>query len=71
MKLIEILAAIVSIFIALYNFDPYDFNRCIVSILLILTAILVLSPYPKLNRYVRSTAVFLTVFLIMKLLITG
>ncbi len=71
MKLIEIFAAIVSVIIAIYNFDLDDFNRCVVSVLLILTAILVISPYQKLNEYIRSAAVFLTVFLIMKILITG
>jgi hypothetical protein len=65
------IVAVVSIFIALYNFDIYDFNRSLVSTLVILSAILVVSPYPKLNEVVRNAAVFLTIFLIMKLLITG
>lgn len=71
MKLIEILLAIFCIFAALYNLDIHDFNRFIVSILLLLTAFLTLSPYEKINRYARNFAIALTIFLIMKILIRG
>ena len=71
MKLFNMIVAVISIMIALYNFDLYDFNRYIVSTLVILSAVLIISPYRKLNEVVRSATVFLAVFLIMKLLITG
>lgn len=71
MKLLEILLAIAAIFIAIYNFDIYNFNRCIVSILLLITAFLNLSPYENINKYVRYFGAFLTVFLIMKILVSG
>ncbi|MCD9184796.1 MAG: hypothetical protein LUM44_00065 [Pyrinomonadaceae bacterium] len=71
MKLIEILLALFCIFAAIYNFDLYDFNRCIVSILLLLTAVLTLSQNEKIKSFARNFAVALTIFLIMKILITG
>lgn len=71
MKIIEILLAVFCIFVAIYNFDLYDFNRCIVSILLFLTAVLTLSQNKKIKSFARNFAVALTIFLIMKILITG
>lgn len=71
MKLIETIVAVICIFIAIYNFDLYNFNRSIISILLFLSSILILSRNKKLKRLIRNTAVGLAIFLILKLLITG
>ncbi len=71
MKLVEIVLAIVSVIIAIYNFDINDFNRCIVSILILLSAFLVLSNNKKLKEQARKTAIVLAVFLVLKILITG
>jgi hypothetical protein len=71
MKLFEIILAIISIIIAIYNFDLHNFNRAVVSILIFLSAVLVLSHNQKLKAKVRKLAVLLAVFLLLKLLITG
>jgi hypothetical protein len=68
---VEIVLAIVSVIIAIYNFDINDFNRCIVSILILLSAFLVLSNNKKLKEQARKTAIVLAVFLVLKILITG
>ena len=71
MKLFETILAVIAIFIAIYNFDLDSFNRCIVSILLFMSAILTLSRNKKLNKIIRNATVALAIFLIMKILITG
>jgi len=71
MKLFETILAVICIFIAIYNFDFYNFNRSIVSILLFMSSILVLSRNKKLNKIIRNAAIALAIFLIMKILITG
>lgn len=71
MKLFETILAVICIFIAIYNFDIYNFNRSVVSILLLMTAVLTLSRNRKLNKILRNATIFLAVFLIMKILITG
>ncbi len=71
MKLFEMILAVICIFIAIYNFDLYNFNRSVVSILLLMTAVLTLSRNEKLNKILRNATVFLAIFLIMKILITG
>lgn len=71
MKWFGKILGIITILIAIYNFDVYNFNRSIVAILLFLSGVLSLSLNEKLNRIVRNTAVVLAVFLIMKILIVG
>lgn len=71
MKLFETILGVITIIIAIYNFDLDSFNRCIVSILLFMTGVLTLSRNEKLNKIIRNAAVALTIFLIMKILITG
>ena len=71
MKLFETILAIVCIFIAIYNFDIYSLNHCIVSVLLFMQAVMLLSLNKKLNKILRNASVALAVFLIMKILITG
>ena len=71
MKLLETILAVICIFIAIYNFDFYNFNRSIVSILLFMSSILVLSRNKKLNKIIRNVTGALAIFLIMKILITG
>ena len=70
MKLFETILAVICIFIAIYNFDIYNFNRSVVSILLLMTAVLTLSRNQKLNKILRNATVFLAIFLIMKIFIT-
>jgi hypothetical protein len=71
MKLFETILAVICIFVAIYNFDIYNFNRSVVSILLLMTAVLTLSRNQKLNKILKNATVFLAIFLIMKILITG
>jgi hypothetical protein len=71
MKLFEIILAIICIFIAIYNFNIYEFNRMIVSILLFMQAVMILVRNEKLKKMLRNISVFLAIFLIMKILITG
>jgi hypothetical protein len=71
MKLFETILAVVCIFIAIYNFDFYNLNRSIISILLFMQAVMILSRNKKLNKILRNASVGLAVFLIMKILITG
>jgi hypothetical protein len=71
MKLLGIVLGIIAILIAIDNFDIYNFNRMIVSILLSMSGILTLSRNEKLKEKIRITAVALVIFVIMKLLITG
>lgn len=71
MKLFEILLAIVCIFVAIYNFDFYEVNRIIVSILLLMQAGMILVSNKKLKELLRNASVALAIFLIMKILITG
>jgi hypothetical protein len=71
MKLLGIVLGIIAILIAIDNFDIYNFNRMIVSILLFMSGILTLSRNEKLKERIRITAVALVIFVIMKLLITG
>ena len=71
MKLFEIILAVICIAIAIYNFDFYNSTRMIVSILLFMQAVMLVSRNEKLNGFLRNASVFLAVFLIMKILITG
>ena len=71
MKLFEVLLAIICIFIAIYNFDIYSLNHCIVSILLVFQAMMLLSLNRKLNQFLRNASIALAVFLLMKILISG
>jgi hypothetical protein len=71
MKLLEIILAVICVFIAIYNFNIYEFNRMIVSILLFMQAIMFVSRNKKLNKILGNLSVFLAIFLIMKILITG
>jgi hypothetical protein len=71
MKLIGIILAIVCIFAAFYELDIHNINSCIVSVLLLMTAFLTLVPNRKITEHVRYAAVFLAVFLLMKILISG
>ena len=71
MKLLEIILAVICIFIAIYNFDLYDLNRSIISILLFMQAVMLVSRHKKLNKILRNASVALAVFLIMKILISG
>jgi hypothetical protein len=69
MKLLEIILALICVFIAIYNFNIYEFNRMIVSILLFMQAIMFVSRNRKLNKIIRNISVFLAIFLIMKILV--
>jgi hypothetical protein len=69
MKLFEILIAIICIFIAIYNFDIYSLNHCIISILLFMQAIMLLFRNKQLNKILTNISVALAVFLIMKILL--
>ena len=71
MKLFEMILAVICIFIAIYNFDFYNLNRTIVSILLFMQAIMLVSRNEKLKRLLGNISLFLAIFLIMKILITG
>lgn len=71
MKLIEIAIAIVSILIAIYNFDIYNPNRCIASVLLLMSAVMTLSKNKKLNRFLRIASVILAIVLFFRLLMYG
>ena len=71
MKLFEIILAVICIFIAIYNFDFYNSTRMIVSILLFMQAIMLVSRNEKVKKTLRNISVFLAIFLIMKILITG
>lgn len=65
MKLFEVIIAIVCIFIAIYNFDIYNLDRTIISILLFMQAAMILSSNKKLKKILRNFSVFLAVFLII------
>jgi hypothetical protein len=71
MKPYKIFLAIVCIIIAIYNFDIYHLNGCIVAALMFMQAILLISRNRKLNRILTNVSVFLAIFLILKLIITG
>ncbi|CAN5839646.1 hypothetical protein BH20ACI4_BH20ACI4_26880 [soil metagenome] len=68
---IEIVLAIICIIAAFYNFDFYNPNQCIVSVLLFVTGVLTLSTNEKLNKVLRLAAVGLAVLLIIRILIYG
>lgn len=68
---IEIILAIVCIIAAFYNFDFYNINQCIVSVLLFITGVLTLSRNEKLNKYLRFAAVGLAIFLMIRILLYG
>ena len=67
----KLILAIICVIVAIYNFDIYNFNRCIVAALLFMQAILLISRNRKLNRFLRNFSVFLAIFLIFKLLLEG
>ncbi|GEM_PF-6696630 len=71
MKLFETILAVVCILIAIYNFDFYNLNRSIISILLFMQAVMLLSQNKKLNKILRNASVALAIFVIMKILISG
>lgn len=71
MKLFETIIAVIAIIIAIYNFDLDSFNRCIVSILLFMQAVMLVSRHKKLKKILTNLSVALAVFLIMKILISG
>ncbi|HEY8563607.1 MAG TPA: hypothetical protein VIL74_24725 [Pyrinomonadaceae bacterium] len=68
MKLLETILAVACIIIAIYNFDFYNLNRTIVSILLLMQAGMILVPDEKVKKFLRHASVGLAVFLIMKIL---
>lgn len=69
MKPFKLIVAIVCIVIAIYNFDVYNFNRCIVAALLFMQAIMLVSRNRKLNRFLKNFSVFLAIFLIFKFIL--
>lgn len=69
MNPIKVILAIVCVVIAIYNFDFYNFNRCIVAVLLFMQAVLLVSNNRKLNRLISNVSIFLAIFLIFKLLL--
>ncbi len=71
MKPYKIFLAIVCIVIAIYNFDIYNLNGCIVAVLMFMQAILLISRNRKLNRVLTNISLFLAIFLILKLITTG
>jgi hypothetical protein len=71
MKPYKIFLAIVCIVIAIYNFDIYNLNGCIVAVLMFMQAILLISRNRKLNRILTNVSLFLAIFLILKLITTG
>jgi hypothetical protein len=71
MKIVGKILAIILILAAIYSFDLHNFNSWIVSTLLFMSAILELSKNKKLNRLIRKTALLLTIFLLLKLLLIG
>lgn len=71
MRILEIILAAAAVFAAIYNFDWYDFNRCIVSVLLLISAYLTVSNNKKAKETVRKTALVLAVILVLKTLFVG
>ncbi len=63
--------AIICIIAAFYNFDYYNPNQCIVSVLLFVTGVMTLSTNEKLNRILRFASVGLTIWLIIRILLYG
>jgi hypothetical protein len=68
MKLFEVILAIACIFVAIYNFDYYNLDRSLVSILLFMQAVMLLTSNQKLKKILRNISVFLAIFLIMLML---
>ncbi len=68
MKLFEVILAIACIFIAIYNFDYYNLDRTIISILLFMQAVMLLTSNKKLKNLLRNISVFLAIFVIMIML---
>ena len=68
MKLFETILAVVCIFIAIYNFDFYNLNRSIISVLLLMQAGMILLPDEKIKKFLRNASIGLAIFLIMKIL---
>ena len=71
MKLIGIIIAVITIFIAIYTFDLHNFNSCVVSVLLLMSSALILVQNGKLNKFIRRAAILLTIFLLLKFLLIG
>ena len=71
MRILEVVLAVISIFIAIYNFDWYDFNRCVVSVLLLMSSYLTLSNNKKGKESVRKMAIALAIFLVLKMIFVG
>jgi hypothetical protein len=71
MKFFEIVLAVICVAVAIYSFDFYNTTRMIVSILLFMQAVMLVAPHGKLKKTLRNFSVFLAVFLIMKILISG
>jgi hypothetical protein len=68
---IEIVLAVICIIAAFYNFDLYNINQFIVSVLLFVTGVLTLSKNEKLNKVLRMSAVGLAILLIIRILLYG
>lgn len=68
MNPLKIILAIICFIVALYNFDFYNPDRCILAVLLFMQAVLLISRNRKLNRFLVNASVFLAIFLIFKLI---
>lgn len=69
MNPVKIFLAFVLCIVALYNFDIYNLDRCIVALLLLMQAVMLVSRNRKLNDLMRNVSVFLAIFLIFKILL--
>lgn len=67
MKLFEVILAIACILIAIYNFDFYNLDRTIVSVLLFMQAVMLLTSNKKLKKILRNSSVVLAIFVILRL----
>jgi hypothetical protein len=68
MKLFEVVLAVACILIAIYNFDFYNLNKTIVSILLFMQGVMLLTSNEKLKKILRNGSAVLAIFLILRIL---
>jgi hypothetical protein len=66
-KVIEVILVIFLVSVAIYNFEFYDFNKWLVSILLLLSAAGLIFKNSEFSSFVRKTSLIIVVFLVVKI----
>ena len=71
MKVIEVIIAILLIWAAIFNFEFYDFNKWLVSILLLLSAANLIFKREEFTVMTRKISWIILIVLVIKLVFIG